>query len=112
MLISVFIEYQSFKLEYRRHSLTELKKMLSVDVETPVLISLEEDWWLHVGLYLVCVGPLEQFNRDSSNTNSLLSTEVETFTQFSIHQLESKYLLQNKSVVKGKDRYRESERKG
>ncbi|XP_031413235.1 protein shortage in chiasmata 1 ortholog isoform X2 [Meleagris gallopavo] len=84
----LLVEYQSFKLEYRRHSLTELKKMLSVDVETPVLISLEEDWWLHVGLYLVCVGPLEQFNRDSSNTNSLLSTEVETFTQFSIHQLE------------------------
>ncbi|XP_031464197.1 protein shortage in chiasmata 1 ortholog isoform X3 [Phasianus colchicus] len=84
----LLVEYQSFKLEYRRHSLTELKKMLSVDVETPVLISLEKDWWLHMGLDLICVDTLEQFKRDSSNTNNLLSTGVETFTQFPIHQLE------------------------
>lgn len=92
MLISVFVEYQSFKLEHRRHSLTELKKMLSVDVETPMFMSLEKDWWLHVGLDLVCTDTLEQFKRDSNNANSLFSTEVETFTQFSIRQLESKYL--------------------
>ena len=93
MLISVFVECQSFKLEYQHHSLSELKKILSIDVETPMLTSLEKDWWLHMGLDLVCINTLEQLKRNSNSTNSLLSTEVETFTQFSVHQLESKYLL-------------------
>ncbi|XP_072216456.1 protein shortage in chiasmata 1 ortholog [Excalfactoria chinensis] len=84
----LLVEYQSSKLEYRHHSLTELRKMLSIDVETPVFHSLEKDWWLPMGLDLVCVETLEQLKRDSSNTNSLLSTEVEAFTRFSVHQLE------------------------
>ncbi|XP_015705355.1 protein shortage in chiasmata 1 ortholog isoform X2 [Coturnix japonica] len=84
----LLVDYWSFKLEYRHHSLTELRTMLSIDVETPVIISLEKDWWLPMGLDVVCVETLEQLKGDSSNTNSLLSTEVEAFTKFSIYQLE------------------------
>ncbi|NXI63275.1 SHOC1 protein, partial [Anseranas semipalmata] len=83
----LLVDHQTFKHAYQHHSVTELKKVLSIDVETPMLISLEEDWWLHMGLNPVCVDTLEQLNRDSSNTNSLLPT-VETFTQFTSYQLE------------------------
>ncbi|NXC45177.1 SHOC1 protein, partial [Penelope pileata] len=89
----LLVEHLTLKPAYQRHSLTELKKMLSVDVETPLLISTEEDWWLHMGLNPVCVDILEQLNMDSSNRNGLLSTEVETFTQFALHQLENQELL-------------------
>ncbi|XP_065603145.1 protein shortage in chiasmata 1 ortholog [Cyrtonyx montezumae] len=84
----LLVEHQRFKLESWRYSLTELKEMLSINAETPVFISLEEDWWLHMGFDLICTDTLEQLKRDSNNTNCLLSTEVETFTPFSTHQLE------------------------
>lgn len=58
-----------------------------------MLSSLEEGWWLHLGLNPVSIETLEQLNMDVSNANSLLPTEVETFTRFTSHQLESKYLL-------------------
>lgn len=57
-----------------------------------MLGSLEEGWWLR-GLNPAAVEILEQLNMDGSNENSLLPTEVETFTQFKSYQLESKYLL-------------------
>ncbi|XP_013047767.3 protein shortage in chiasmata 1 ortholog isoform X5 [Anser cygnoides] len=88
MLESCESEHQTFKLAYQHHSLAELKKVLSIDIEAPMLISLEEDWWIHMGLSPACVDTLEQLNIDSSNTNSLLPTEVETFTQFKSYQLE------------------------
>uniref|UniRef100_A0A493T1S5 Shortage in chiasmata 1 n=2 Tax=Anas platyrhynchos TaxID=8839 RepID=A0A493T1S5_ANAPP len=53
-----------------------------------MLTSLEEDWWIHMGLHPVCVDTLELLNMDSRNTSSLLPTEVETFTQFKSYQLE------------------------
>lgn len=66
--------------------------MLSIDIEAPMLTSLEEDWWIHMGLHPVCVDTLELLNMDSRNTSSLLPTEVETFTQFKSYQLERRYL--------------------
>uniref|UniRef100_A0A8C3CBS5 Shortage in chiasmata 1 n=1 Tax=Cairina moschata TaxID=8855 RepID=A0A8C3CBS5_CAIMO len=88
MLESCESEHQTFKLAYQHHSLTELKKVLSIDIEAPMLTSLEEDWWIHMGLHPVCVDTLELLNMDSRNTSSLLPTEVETFTQFKSYQLE------------------------
>ncbi|XP_052631939.1 protein shortage in chiasmata 1 ortholog [Harpia harpyja] len=79
---------QTVKLAYQRHSLTELKEVLQVEVEAPMLSSLEEGWWLHLGLNPVSIETLEQLNMDASNANSLLPTEVETFTQFTSYQLE------------------------
>ncbi|NXP11882.1 SHOC1 protein, partial [Thinocorus orbignyianus] len=89
----LLVEHQTVKLEYQRYSLAELKEMLPVEVETPVLSSLEEAWWLRLGLNPVSIETLEQLNVDASNTNSLLPTEVETFTQFTSYQLESKHQL-------------------
>ncbi|NWY62970.1 SHOC1 protein, partial [Chionis minor] len=89
----LLVEHQTVKLAYQCHSLTELQEMLSVEVETPVLISLEEGWWLHLGLKPVSIETLEQLNTDTSNANNLFPTEVETFTQFTSYQLESKYEL-------------------
>ncbi|NXK51962.1 SHOC1 protein, partial [Chauna torquata] len=89
----LLVEHQTFKLAYQHRSLAELKEVLSIDVETPMLISLEEDWWLHMGFNPVCVDTLEQLSMNSSNTNSLLPTEVETFTKFTSYQLESKHQM-------------------
>lgn len=94
MLISgCFVEHPAVNLAHQRHSLTELQKTLPVEVEAPMLSSLEEGWWLHMGLNPAAVEILEQFNMDGSNANGLLPTGVETFTQFTSYQLESKYLL-------------------
>ncbi|PKU37977.1 hypothetical protein llap_11722 [Limosa lapponica baueri] len=81
-------EHQAVKLAYQRYSLTELKEMLPVEVEAPVLSSLEENWWLHLGLNPVSIETLEPLNMDASNAIHLLPTEVETFTQFTSYQLE------------------------
>lgn len=98
MLISgSFAEHPAVNLAHQHHSLTELRKELPVEVEAPMLGSLEEVWWLHKGLKPAAVEILEQFNMDGSNPNSLLPTEVETFTQFTLYQIESKYLLFLKS---------------
>lgn len=93
MLILFFVEHQTVKLAYQRHLLAELKELLPLEVEAPVLSSLEEGWWLHFGLNPASIVTLEQLNMDASNANSLLPTEVETFTRFTSHQLESKYLI-------------------
>ncbi|XP_026722295.1 protein shortage in chiasmata 1 ortholog [Athene cunicularia] len=84
----LFIEHTTVKLAYQPHSLTELKEMLRVEVEAPMLSSLEEGWWLHLGLNPLSIETLEQLNMDARNANSLLSAEVETFTQFTSYQLE------------------------
>ncbi|XP_014811933.1 PREDICTED: uncharacterized protein C9orf84 homolog isoform X2 [Calidris pugnax] len=84
----LLVEHQAVKLAYQRYSLTELKEMLPVEVEAPVLSSLEEGWWLHLGLNPVSIETLEQLNMDASNANHLLPTEVETFIQFTSYQLE------------------------
>ncbi|NXG58315.1 SHOC1 protein, partial [Hemiprocne comata] len=91
----LLVEHQTIKLAYQHHSLTELKEMLLVEVEAPMPSSLEEGWWLHLGLNPVSTETLEQLNVDASNANNLLPTEVETFPKF-MYQLESKYLLLNK----------------
>lgn len=94
MLISgSFVEHPAVNLAHQHHSLRELQKKLLLEVEAPVLGSLEEGWLLHRGLNPAAVEILEQFNMDGSNANSLLPTGVETFTQFTTYQLESKYLL-------------------
>lgn len=95
---------QTVKLAYQHHSLTELKEVLQVEVEAPMLSSLEKGWWLHLGLNPVSIKTLEQLNMDASNANSLLPTEVETFTQFTSYQLEGKYLLFFKKKVRKRQR--------
>ncbi|NXE94435.1 SHOC1 protein, partial [Menura novaehollandiae] len=84
----LLVEHQAVNLVHQHHSLTELQKKLPVEIEAPVLSSLEEGWWLHMGLNPAATEILEQLNMDGSNTNSLLPTEVETFTQFASYQLE------------------------
>ncbi|XP_075344751.1 protein shortage in chiasmata 1 ortholog [Mycteria americana] len=84
----LLVEYQTVKPVYQHHSLTELKELLPLEVEEPMLSSLEEDWWLHLGLNPVSIETLEQLTVDASNANSLLPTEVEAFTRFTSYQLE------------------------
>ncbi|NXN59434.1 SHOC1 protein, partial [Rynchops niger] len=84
----LLVEHQPVKLAYECHSLAELKEMLLVEVEAPKLSSLEEGWWLLLGLNPVSIETLEQLKMDASNANSLLPTEVETFAQFPSYQLE------------------------
>ncbi|NWT58033.1 SHOC1 protein, partial [Erythrocercus mccallii] len=84
----LLVEHPAVNLAHQHHSLTELQKKLPVEVEAPMLGSLEEGWWLHGGLNPAAVEILEQLNMDGSNANSLLPTEVETFTQFKSYQLE------------------------
>ncbi|XP_040976587.1 protein shortage in chiasmata 1 ortholog [Aquila chrysaetos chrysaetos] len=92
---------ETVKLAYQRHSLTELKEVLQVEVEAPMLSSLEEGWWLHLGLNPVSIETLEQLNMDASSANSLLPTEVETFTQFTSYQLEG--WLEEKNSLTNQD---------
>ncbi|NXK69461.1 SHOC1 protein, partial [Sylvietta virens] len=84
----LLVEHPAVNLAHQYHPLTELQKKLPVEVEAPVLGSLDEGWWLHRGLNPAAVESLEQLNMDGSNANSLLPTEVETFTQFTSYQLE------------------------
>ncbi|NWW27969.1 SHOC1 protein, partial [Falcunculus frontatus] len=84
----LLVEHPAVNLAHQCHSLTELQKKLPVEVEAPMLSSLEEGWWLHMGLNPAAVEILEQLNMDGSNANSLLPTEVEIFTQFTSYQLE------------------------
>ncbi|XP_061875324.1 protein shortage in chiasmata 1 ortholog [Colius striatus] len=84
----LLVEHQAVNLVYQCNSLTELKEMLPVEVEAPMLSLLEESWWLHLGLNPTSIETLEQLNIDASNANHLLPKEVETFTQFTSHQLE------------------------
>ncbi|XP_059690252.1 protein shortage in chiasmata 1 ortholog [Gavia stellata] len=94
----LLVEHQTVELVYQHHSLTELKELLAVEVEAPMLSSLEEGWWLHLGLNPVSIETLEQLNMDVSTANSLLPTEVETFTQFTVYQLE-RWLEEKNSVT-------------
>ncbi|KAM4752649.1 protein shortage in chiasmata 1 ortholog, partial [Cyanocitta cristata] len=94
----LLVEHPAVNLVHERHSLTELQKNLPVEVEAPMLSSLEEGWWLHMGLNPAAVEVLEQLNMDGSNANSLLPTEVETFTQFTSYQLE-RWLEEKNSVT-------------
>ncbi|KAM6036232.1 LOW QUALITY PROTEIN: protein shortage in chiasmata 1 ortholog [Theristicus caerulescens] len=82
----LLVEHQTIKPVYQHHLLTELKEFLPVEVEAPMLSPLE-GWWLHLGLKPVSIETLEQLNMDASNANSLLPTEVETFTRFTSYQL-------------------------
>ncbi|NWX68002.1 SHOC1 protein, partial [Alca torda] len=84
----LLVEHQPVKPAYQRHSLAELKEMLLVEVEAPMLSSLEEGWWLLLGLNPVSIETLEQLKMDASNANNLVPAEVETFTQFPSYQLE------------------------
>ncbi|XP_068280011.1 protein shortage in chiasmata 1 ortholog [Nyctibius grandis] len=94
----LLVEHQTVKLVCQRHSLAELKEMLPVEVEAPMLSPLEEGWWLHLGLNPVSIETLEQLNMDASKANSLLPTEVETFTRFTSYQLE-RWLEEKNSVT-------------
>ncbi|XP_063279298.1 protein shortage in chiasmata 1 ortholog [Prinia subflava] len=92
------VELPAVHLTHQHHSLTELQEKLPVEVEAPMLGSLEEGWWLHRGLNLASVEILEQLIMDGNNANSLLPTEVETFTQFTSYQLE-RWLEEKNSVT-------------
>ncbi|XP_019410273.1 PREDICTED: uncharacterized protein C9orf84 homolog [Crocodylus porosus] len=79
-------------------SVTELKKLLSVKVETLVFSPLKADWWLYSGLNLVSPDILEQLvNIDLTSANSLLPTQVETFSRITSTQLE-RLLEENNSI--------------
>ncbi|XP_010082321.1 PREDICTED: uncharacterized protein C9orf84 homolog, partial [Pterocles gutturalis] len=97
----LLVEHQTVKHSYQHHSLTELKEMLQVEVEAPTLSSLEEGWWLQLGLNPVSIETLEQLVMHPSNANNLLPTEVETYTQFTSYQLE-RWLEENNSVTNHK----------
>ncbi|XP_041256130.1 protein shortage in chiasmata 1 ortholog [Onychostruthus taczanowskii] len=94
----LLVERPAVSLAHQHHSLRELQKMMPLEVEAPMLGSLEEGWLLHRGLHPAVVEILEQFNMDGSNANSLLPTEVETFTQFTSYQLE-RWLEEKNSVT-------------
>ncbi|XP_056369999.1 protein shortage in chiasmata 1 ortholog [Oenanthe melanoleuca] len=94
----LLVEHPGVSLVHQHRSLTELQKELPVEVEAPMLGSLEEVWWLHRGLNPAAVEILEQFNMDRSNRSSLLPTEVETFTQFTSYQIE-RWLEEKNSVT-------------
>ncbi|NXU57247.1 SHOC1 protein, partial [Turnix velox] len=94
----LLVEHPTVKLGYQRDLLTELKKMVPVEVETPVLSFLEDGWWLHLGLNPVSIETLERLNVDGSNANCLLCTEVETFMQFPSLQLEKKDSITNQEL--------------
>ncbi|KAL2293980.1 hypothetical protein Nmel_007688 [Mimus melanotis] len=94
----LLVEHPVVNLAHQHVLLTELQKELPVEVEAPMLGSLEEVWWLHSSLNPAAVEILEQFNMDGSNPNNLLSTEVETFTQFTSYQLE-RWLEEKNSVT-------------
>ncbi|NWI15428.1 SHOC1 protein, partial [Crypturellus soui] len=81
-------ECQTVNLTCQHLSLAELKELLSMDIETPKLSSLEVDWWLHVGLRPVSLDTLEQLSLDSSSTNIFFPAKVETFSSFTSYQLE------------------------
>ncbi|XP_071437650.1 protein shortage in chiasmata 1 ortholog [Pithys albifrons albifrons] len=94
-------EHQAIDLVPQHHSLTELQEMLPAEVEAPVLSSLERGWWLHLGLHPVTTETLEQLNMDDSNANSLLPTEIETFTKFPLLErwLEEKDSMTNQELL-------------
>ncbi|XP_031953140.1 protein shortage in chiasmata 1 ortholog [Corvus moneduloides] len=94
----LLVEHPAVNLVHQRHSLTELQKNLPPEVEAPMLSSLQEGWWLHMGLNPAAVEILEQLDMDGSKANSLLPTEVETFTQFTLYQLE-RWLEEKNSVT-------------
>ncbi|KAM3655193.1 protein shortage in chiasmata 1 ortholog [Ammospiza maritima maritima] len=60
----LLVEHPAVNLAHQHHSLRELQKKLLLEVEAPVLGSLEEDWWLHRVLNPAAVEILEQFNMD------------------------------------------------
>ncbi|NWR36678.1 SHOC1 protein, partial [Tachuris rubrigastra] len=84
----LLVEHQSVNLVSQHHSLTELQEMLPVEIEAPMLSSLEKGWWLHLGLNLAVTEILEHLHMDDNNANSLIPTEIEKFTQFTSYQLE------------------------
>ncbi|XP_068031731.1 protein shortage in chiasmata 1 ortholog isoform X3 [Anomalospiza imberbis] len=94
----LLVEHPAVNLAHQHHSLTELWKKLPLEVETPMLGSLEEGWWLHRDLNPAAVEILERFSMDGSNAKSLLPAEVETFTQFTSYQLE-RWLEEKNSVT-------------
>ncbi|XP_054034679.1 protein shortage in chiasmata 1 ortholog [Dryobates pubescens] len=97
----LLVEHKTVKLAYQHHSLTEVKKMLGVEIEAPMHSSLEEGWWLHLGFNPISTETLEQLNTDANNTRSLLPTEVETFTRVASDQLER--CLEEKNSVKNQE---------
>uniref|UniRef100_A0A8V5H644 Uncharacterized protein n=1 Tax=Melopsittacus undulatus TaxID=13146 RepID=A0A8V5H644_MELUD len=88
-----FVEHQADKLACQHYSLTELKEAMPVEVEGPVLSPLKEGWWVHLGLNPVSTETLEKLTVNASNENSWFPTKLETFTQFTSYQIESKCLL-------------------
>ncbi|CAM4680188.1 unnamed protein product [Lepidochelys kempii] len=81
-------ENQTVEPTFQHHTVTELKKIMSVHVEAPVFSPLKSDWWIHSGLNLVLPDSLEQLSTDLGSANSLFSTEEEVFSQITQFQLE------------------------
>ncbi|XP_067409589.1 protein shortage in chiasmata 1 ortholog [Emydura macquarii macquarii] len=91
-------ENQIFEPTFQHHSVTELKKMLSVHVEDPVFSPLKSCWWIHSGLNLLLPDSLEQLNTDLGNANSQFPSKVEAFPQITEFQLE-RWLEEKSSLI-------------
>uniref|UniRef100_A0A674JEX5 Shortage in chiasmata 1 n=1 Tax=Terrapene triunguis TaxID=2587831 RepID=A0A674JEX5_9SAUR len=89
------VENQTVEPTFQHHSVTELKKMLSIHVEAPVFSPLKSDWWIHSGLNLVLPDSLEQLSTDLGSANSMFTTKVEVFSQ--ITQFQESPLIEHSS---------------
>ncbi|EMP30773.1 Putative protein C9orf84, partial [Chelonia mydas] len=93
-------ENQTVEPTFQHHTVTELKKMLSIHVEAPVFSPLKSDWWIHSGLNLVLPDSLEQLSTDLGSANSLFSTEEEVFSHITQFQLETLEIKECPEVLK------------
>nr|XP_033818553.1 protein shortage in chiasmata 1 ortholog [Geotrypetes seraphini] len=82
---------------FQHQSTAELKRMLSVHLESPVLTPLEPNWWRDLALNLLCTDTVEKQNTDSCSLNNLLHNETEVFTAIRGVQLEN--WLEEKAFV-------------
>ncbi|XP_074850135.1 protein shortage in chiasmata 1 ortholog [Carettochelys insculpta] len=81
-------ENQTVEPIFQHSSITELKKILCLHVEAPVLSPLKSDWWNDLGQNLVISDSLEQLSTGLDGANSEFPTKVELFSQIKEFQLE------------------------
>nr|XP_025035737.1 uncharacterized protein C9orf84 isoform X2 [Pelodiscus sinensis] len=91
-------ETQIIEPIFQHHSVTELKKLLSVQVEAPLFSPLKSGWWIDSGQNLVIPDSLEQLSTDLGSENILFPTKVEVFSQIKEFQLE-KWLEEKSSLT-------------
>ncbi|XP_029472243.1 protein shortage in chiasmata 1 ortholog-like [Rhinatrema bivittatum] len=87
---------------------TELKRILSVHLESPLLTPIETNWW-QSAINPVCTDTIEKLHIDLHNANNLLPTKIEAFTKITEAQLEKwreeKAFLTNESCLLASGRH-------